>query len=78
MHEASGTDKESDKFAESKLSTSKEHLYEHLPEHTPAQSDRRMQQISIVTNSSACASSTAHYNFSGDLVDPYEPLSHHS
>ena len=53
MHEASGTDKESNKFAESKLSTNEEHLYEHLPEHSPAQSDRRMQQTVIVTNPSA-------------------------
>ena len=77
MHEASGTDNQSNKFAESKLSTSEEHLYEPLPEHTPAQSDRHMQQTTIVTNPSACESSTAHFNFSGDLVDPYEPFPHH-
>ena len=53
MHEASGMNKESNKFAESKLSTNEEHLYEHLPEHSPAQSDRRMQQTVIVTNPSA-------------------------
>ena len=68
-------DKQSNKFAESKLSTSEENMYEHLPEHTPAQSDRCMQQMSILTNPSACGSSTAH-NFSGDLVDPYKPFPH--
>ena len=46
-------DKQSNKFAESKLSTSEENMYEHLPEHTPAQSDRCMQQMSILTNPSA-------------------------
>ena len=54
MHEASGTDKQSNRSTESKLSTGdnkEEHLYEPLPEHTPSQSDDPcMQQTSTVTN----------------------------
>ena len=54
MHEASWTDKQSNRSTESKLSTGdnkEEHLYEPLPEHTSSQSDDPcMQQTSTVTN----------------------------
>ena len=54
MHDTSGTDKQSNKSTESKLSTSdnkEEHLYEPLPEHTTSQSDDPcIDQTSTVTN----------------------------
>ena len=85
IYEASGTDKQSNKFAESKLSTDgnkEEHLYDLPP-------DSRMQRTSIVTNPPTYKSSTkgfsyltpnvddTQFNFSGDLVDPYKSFPHH-
>ena len=70
MHEASGTDKQSYKFTESKLSTGgnkDEHLYE------PSACEPSTQWSSFSTLNE----DDAHFNFSGDLVDPYEQFPHH-
>ena len=65
--EASWMEKEPSKLTESKLGDNKEeHLYEYLPECPPPQSDTCTPTADDVQ-----------FNFSGDLVDPYEPLPHH-
>ena len=70
------------KLIESKLSDNKEeNLYEYLPEYPPLQSDGCTQQTFSATNPFRCDSTPTaddvQFNFSGDLVDPYEPLPHH-
>jgi len=80
--EASWMGNEPHKLRESKLSDNKEeNLYEYLPEDTPPQSDGCTQQTFFVTNPFRCDSTPTaddvQFNFSGDLVDPYEPLPHH-
>ena len=84
--EASWMEKEPSKLTESKLGDNKaENLYEYLPECT--QSDTRTQQTSSGTRwesftegfpYSTPTADDVQFNFSGDLVDPYEPLPYHS
>ena len=86
--EASWMEKEPSKLTESKLGGNKaENLYEYLPECTPPQSDARTQQTSSGTRwesftegfpYSTPTADDVQFNFSGDLVDPYEPLPYHS
>ena len=86
--EASWMEKEPSKLTESKLGGNKaENLYEYLPECPPPQSDTRTQQTSSGTRwesftegfpYSTPTADDVQFNFSGDLVDPYEPLPYHS
>ena len=81
--EASWMEKEPSKLTESKLGGNNE---EYLPECPPPQSDARTQQMSSGTRwesftkgfpYSTPTADDAQFNFSGDLVDPYEPFPHH-
>ena len=86
--EASWMEKEPSKLTESKLGGNKEeNLYEYLPECPPPQSDACTQQTSSGTRwesftegfpYSTPTADDVQFNFSGDLVDPYEPLPYHS
>ena len=68
-HEASGTDQQSYKFAESKLSTSG-NKDEHLYEPSACESFTEWSSFSTLNEDDA------HFNFSGDVVDPYEQFDH--